>query len=63
MELPGERKQERPKRRWRDCVEDDMRKSGMSTEDALDRRKWNCQFAVVTPNEKMPKEEEENLVK
>ena len=49
MELPGKRKRGRPKRRWRDCVADDMRKSGLSTENALDRRKWKLSIRCGDP--------------
>ena len=40
MELPGRRKQGRPKRRWRDCVREDMTKCGLTEADAQDRSKW-----------------------
>ena len=34
------RKRGRPKRRWRDCIKEDLAATGVTEEDAADRRKW-----------------------
>ena len=34
------RRRGRPKRRWQDCNEDDLRAIASSTEDALDWKEW-----------------------
>ena len=36
----GVRRRGRPRRRWRDCIDDDLREKHLSNEDALDRREW-----------------------
>ena len=36
----GRRKRGRPKRRWQDCIDDDLKGLGVREEDALDRREW-----------------------
>ena len=36
----GKRKRGRPKRRWQDCIDDDLKGLGVREEDALDRREW-----------------------
>ncbi len=36
----GRRKRGRPKRRWEDCIQEDMRAVGVTEEQAADRLKW-----------------------
>ena len=36
----GKRKKGRPRRRWRDCVKEDMEVVGVREEDAMDRGRW-----------------------
>ena len=40
LEVGGRRRRGRPKTRWRDRVNEDLREKGWRQEDALDRRKW-----------------------
>ena len=40
MELPGKRKQERPKRRFMDAVRQDMAGAEVTEEDKKDRTEW-----------------------
>ena len=40
MEVQGRRRRGRPRKRWRDCVGNDMRAKGVNEEDALDRNRW-----------------------
>ena len=37
MEVQGRRRRGRPKIRWRDCIQDDMREKGLDTNIASDR--------------------------
>ena len=48
MELPGKRKQRRPKRRSMDVVREDMTVVEVTEEDAEDRIKWHGKSAVAT---------------
>ena len=40
MEVEGVRGRGRPKRRWMECVREDMERKGLTEEDALDRVEW-----------------------
>ena len=40
----GKRKRDRPKRRWRDCMKDDMEAMGLMVEDAQDRALWKAKI-------------------
>ena len=40
MRMPGQRKRGRPKRRWLDCIKEDMEAVGASPEDTQDRKRW-----------------------
>ena len=40
MEVPGERRRGRPKRRWLDNIKNDLSERELSGEEAQDRAKW-----------------------
>ena len=40
IRMPGQRKRSRPKRRWLDCIKEDMETVGASPEDIQDRKRW-----------------------
>ena len=40
MEVDGTRRRGRPKTRWKDCIEDDMREKGVQNEMTQDRTRW-----------------------
>jgi hypothetical protein len=48
MEI-GKRKRGRPKRRWFDCIREDLIALGAHTDDALDRRKWKTMIRTGDP--------------
>ena len=49
MELPGKRRRGRPKRRFRDVVQEDMKAVGAREEDARDRARWRGLFCCGDP--------------
>ena len=58
----GMRRRGRPKRRWKDCVSEDLCAAGVQPEDAQDRAKWRGQSAPATPPDVgMTPVEEEDL--
>ena len=40
MEVEGRRKRGRPRRRWMDCVSDDLKEKGLTVNDSRNRRVW-----------------------
>ena len=40
MQIPGRRRRGRPKTRWKDYVQRDMREAGVTPDQALDRNNW-----------------------
>ena len=46
----GKRKRGRPKRRWRDCVKEDMEEAGLQEADAHDRALWKDKSTPATPH-------------
>ena len=49
MEVEGRRKRGRPKRRWMDCVSDDMKKRCITETDAHNRTVWKRMVANIDP--------------
>ena len=49
MEIPGRRGRGRPKRRWMDVVNEDLREKRLTEEDALDRSRWRKAVRNVDP--------------
>ncbi|CAK1593075.1 unnamed protein product [Parnassius mnemosyne] len=49
MTLPGARSRGRPKKRWLDVVQDDMRANGLVVRDAEDRAKWRRKCRKADP--------------
>ena len=49
MELPGKRKQGRPKRRFMDVVKEDMAEVEVTEEDTVDRRNWRKKIRCGDP--------------
>lgn len=40
LQVEGVRGRGRPRRRWDDCIREDLREKDLSGEEALDRREW-----------------------
>ena len=40
MKVEGRRKQGQPRRKWMDCVREDLEENQLRTEDAADRLRW-----------------------
>ena len=40
MEIIGTRKRRRPKKRWKDCIQEDMKMKELEEEQTQDRRTW-----------------------
>ena len=51
MDVPGKRKRERPRRRLKDNIEEDIRAVEMRREDAHERELWehSIKLAAATP--------------
>ena len=49
MHVVGKRVRGRPKKRWGDVIASDMRKVGVSEEDAGDIVNWKCRTRVADP--------------
>ena len=45
----GRRRRGCPKRRWKDCISEDLRAAGMQPEDAQDRAKWRVAIRTGNP--------------
>ena len=43
------KKRERPKRRYRDCIKEDLAAVELTEDVAADRRRWNRNSAPATP--------------
>lgn len=49
LEVPGMRPRGRPKMRWRDTINDDLRRTHLSEEDASDRSQWRRAYRHADP--------------
>ena len=58
MEVPGNRRRGRPKRRWLDSIRNDLSERKLSGEDAHDRPRWRRLTRHIDPI-KVGKDEEE----
>ena len=58
IEVQGSRRRGRPKKRWADCVKDDLREKGLSGE-VYDRAAWRRLSSHIDPTYKWDKDEEE----
>ena len=45
----GEKKRGRAKRRWEDCIKEDMEKMGVYEDDANDRKRWREMICTGNP--------------
>lgn len=48
-EVAGKRGRGRPKKRWSDCVKEDMKEAGVRREDALQRSAWRAKIKATDP--------------
>ena len=49
MEVPGNRRRGRPKRRWMDTIGKDLSEKELSREDTQDRAKWKSLIRHIDP--------------
>ena len=49
IEVQGSRRRGRPKKRWADCVKDDLREKGLSGEEVYDRAAWRRLSSHIDP--------------
>jgi hypothetical protein len=49
MNVDGHPRRGRPMKRWMDCVNDDMRRKGVSMEMTSDRREWKKKTCCANP--------------
>ena len=49
IEVQGSRRRGRPKKRWADCVKDDLREKGLSGEEVYDRAAWKRLSSRIDP--------------
>ena len=59
IEVQGSRRRGRPKKRWADCVKDDLREKGLSGDEVCDRDAWRRLSYHIDPTHKWDKDEEE----
>ena len=48
----GRRRRGRPKRRWQDCIDDDLRAIARKEKDALDRKEWRRIIRTGDPDKR-----------
>ncbi|XP_068229381.1 uncharacterized protein [Palaemon carinicauda] len=65
MEVQGARSRKRPKRRWVDCIKDNLRSKGLTEDEVWDRSTWRMLTRNIDPHIEVgkdgDKEEEENF--
>ena len=49
IKIPGKRTRGRPQRRWNDNIKEDMKKAGVSEEEAEDRMRWRTVTRCCDP--------------
>ena len=49
IEVQESRRRGRPKKRWADCVKDDLREKGLSGEEVYDRATWKQLSSHIDP--------------
>ena len=49
MDIRGRRRRGRPKRRWMDCVKDDLRSKGLTGDEVWDRSRWRTLARNIDP--------------
>jgi len=49
MDVEGKRGRGRPKKRWLETLENDMRAVGVCRGDVIDQIKWRCRTRVADP--------------
>lgn len=49
MDVGGRRKRGRPRRRWMDCVNEDLREKGLTREEVQDRAAWKRLTKYIDP--------------
>ena len=49
IEVQGSGRRGRPKKRWVDCVKDDLREKGLSGEEVYDRAAWRRLSSHIDP--------------
>ena len=49
LEVEGRRRRGRPRRRWMDCVREDMAEKGLAERDAADRQRWRTMTSNGDP--------------
>ena len=47
--MVGKRKREKPRRRWKNCVKEDMTVVGVTEKDAEDKRRWRMAIRTGDP--------------
>lgn len=48
--MVGRRKRGGPKRRWEDCIKEDMETAGVTEGEALDRAEWRKRIRTGDPS-------------
>ena len=62
MELPGQRKRGRPKRRFMDVVKEDMAEVEVTEEDTEDRNNWRWKTRCGNPDGEIRKKKEGTMI-